>query len=267
MNSIYFILIGALTGLLSGFMGIGGGIIVIPALMYLLEGTLPDRELFLAVTATSLCTAFFATLSAARRHYIKRNFNLKAIPFLGSGVFIGGITGNYLSWVIPVNQLIFMIACFLMISSIHLIRKSLPKIQAAKAEINNPLLFLLTGLSIGTFGGMTGLGGGVLYIPILVIFFKQDIKRATGTTSFLMLFNTFPALIGRIAGDWHLKLPGFALNYGYLVLDFTIPIVLTAVLIAPWGVKLNQIIDQRLFQRIAGVIFFLISFKMLADFG
>ncbi len=267
MNSLYFILIGAVTGLLSGFMGIGGGIIVIPSLLYLLDGSLPPRELFLAVTATSLCSAFFATLSAARRHYLKRNFNFKAILPLGTGAFIGGIAGNYLSWVVPVKQLIFLIACFLMLSAIHLIKKSIPLVAVERKEVNNFWLFLLTGFLIGTFGGMTGLGGGVLYIPLLVIFFKQDIKKATGTTSFLMLFNTLPALIGRIAGDFQLKLPGFALNYGYLVMDFTVPIVLMAVLIAPWGVKLNQIIDQRLFQRIAGLIFFIISIKMLADFG
>ncbi len=130
----------------------------------------------------------------------------------------------------------------------------------------NVTKLLSTGIGVGIFSVLTGLGGGVILVPILSLLFKFPLKKAVGTTAFVMLFNTIPGVVGRIYSGYGLVFENFNYNIGFLIPELSIPLIIGAAIFAPIGAQLNFKLDNKIFKKIAGVLFFVISVKMILSF-
>ncbi|NOR44804.1 MAG: TSUP family transporter, partial [Candidatus Delongbacteria bacterium] len=204
---------GIVAGFLSGFLGIGGGIITVPVIMYFLDGRVPDENLFLATSTISLSIIIFSAANASLKHIKHKNFYKKAIVPIALGSIIGPIPGNYICYIIDDTSRIifFAVVIFVLAFKILLFRN---KNDSERANFNFWWMFII-GISMGMISSMTGLGGGAVLVPMLTVFLHFDIKKAVGISTIVMIFTATSGIIGRAFTGishyltWELFLPIF----------------------------------------------------------
>lgn len=178
-------LLGAFVGFISGFFGIGGGLIVVPALLFLGY----DMK---AAIGISIMQMMFTSIFGSLINYKKKMFQIKDAIFIGIGGIAGASFSGLLVTLIPVNYLKFFLILSLLISIIRLFYVN---IHQAKEECKNKVLLTLLGFVIGAFGTSIGLGGALFLIPILVGFLGFDIKKAVSIGLFFITFSSISAFI------------------------------------------------------------------------
>ena len=115
---ILYILIGIIAGTLGGFLGLGGGVIIIPALIYLFKFSQHQAQ------GTAIATLLPPIgLLAAFKYYKSGNVNIPIAIFIALGFFIGGYIGASIANILPEEKLRFFFGLFLLALSLHLLLK------------------------------------------------------------------------------------------------------------------------------------------------
>jgi uncharacterized membrane protein YfcA len=115
----------------------------------------------------------------------------------------------------------------------------------------NPIAFILTGLLVGVLSGMVGVGGGIILVPILVIFFGFSQHRAQGTSTAMLL-----PPIGILAAWTYYKA-------GMVDIRATALLCAGFVLGGLFGAKLAIVMDKDVLRRAFGTVLLCISLKMI----
>ena len=166
---IVMLVIGILGGFISGLVGIGGAIVIYPALLLLppLFG-LPTYSAYIASGLTS-SQVFFSTLSGSLNAYKNKNFSRTLILNMGSGMVIGSMLGAILANLINVQ---FVNTVYIIIALLALILMFI-KVTPSTSHIKfNRLLLITIGGIIGLVSGIVGAGGAFIIIPVLLVIFK-----------------------------------------------------------------------------------------------
>jgi len=195
---------GIFAGILGGLLGIGGGIIyvlILPPVLHKIG--VSENEIVAFTIANSLFSTVFTTLSGNVKQALDNNFYFKTIILIS----IPGILVSYLIIHYFVNtpyyskdtfNIIFLsLVAFLLIRLLARIQQDKSKIKPPKTESIKPGHFLITGLFGGFVSPLTGLGGGLVIVPILHTFFNFPIKKANAislgaigiTAFFSSIFN------------------------------------------------------------------------------
>ncbi len=178
---LFPVLTGLTAGILSGLLGIGGGIVFVPFLLFYLPIELGTRELLVKHSvATSLFAGAFSTTSSAVNHYLRKNVIRKEALLLGIGSVTATVVFHY--FVVKVDAVVVsyvIIFLLLFILSENLFFNGRFEISAVVPKY----YLLLFGLAMGFISILTGLGGGVLAVPVFTYFYRIDIKKAVGTSS------------------------------------------------------------------------------------
>ena len=244
-----------MAGFLSGFLGIGGGIVTVPVIIYFLEGKVPDENLFLATSTISLAVIIFSAANASLKHIKHKNFYKKAIVPIALGSIIGPIPGNYICYVIDdkTRIIFFAVVIFVLAFKILWFRN---KDDHERANFNFWLMFT-AGIVMGMISSMTGLGGGAVLVPMLTVFLNFDIKKAVGLSTIVMIFTATSGIIGRAFTGishyltWDVFLPYFlAITFGTL-------------LSARLGATLNIKSKSKNVKIFAATLYFIVAFKMI----
>lgn len=185
--------IGLLGGFMAGFLGIGGGIVMIPLLMY--GAGLPVK----LVTGISMAQAFFATASGLLIHRRNRTVDVRLGSALGAAGVVGGLIGSLGSSsslvspraLLALYMLLVAIALGLLIFAP---RSEKPKDKPVKLWQAFPL-----GLAVGIMAGMLGVGGGFIMTPLMISVLRIPTKVAVGTSLLMILPTTFSGAAGKIA--------------------------------------------------------------------
>jgi len=115
---ILYILIGLLAGIFGGFLGLGGGVIIIPALIYLFKFSQHQAQ------GTAIATLLPPIgLLAAIKYYKNGNVNVPMAIFIALGFFIGGYIGAIIANNLPEEKLRFFFGLLLLALSLHLLLK------------------------------------------------------------------------------------------------------------------------------------------------
>lgn len=181
-----FTLIGFIVGLLMGVTGAGGAIIAIPLFQLLNGSTLKEA------TVLSLITVLMGTGINLASHFKNVKWNLAL------SLAISGTVANYLSLPIKTfipEAIIVLLLVTIGVFSIWSVWKSSPeKTQSEKNQIH-PLIIILTGFFLGLITTLTGLGGGVLLIPLLLHIFRMDYEEAIPTSLSSIFLISFSSLL------------------------------------------------------------------------
>ena len=184
MTVILILLLSLTVGVLVGLLGIGGGVVLVPALVYLLhydQHMAQGTSLFILLPPIGL--------GALREYWKNGQVDLRAGIYCALGFLIGGYGGGKIAVPMPSNALKVIFGCFLMMSAVLLWRKTntVNASEAADEGIRKESvlraigIFCTAGLC-GVAAGMVGIGGGVLLVPLLSLLFGFSQHRAQGTS-------------------------------------------------------------------------------------
>ncbi len=181
-----------ITGLLAGFVGalfgLGGGIIIVPALTLIFD--LPVRE---AVGTSLVSIVAVSTMSAVDYLKIGRT-DLELGLMLAVSASLGAVTGGILSSAIPSSLIHLMFSAILIIAAITMAWPSRSVLiqQDYKKASNKAIGFVLS-LLAGNISGILGVGGGIIQIPMMRSVMKVPMKTAAATSSFMIGITVAPA--------------------------------------------------------------------------
>ncbi|MDC3098854.1 sulfite exporter TauE/SafE family protein [Gammaproteobacteria bacterium] len=241
---LIFGIVGIITGTMAGLFGVGGGLIIVPVMHFILtsNGIVESIAIPLSI-GTALTCIIVTSSSAAYSHYQKGSLSLKRFAQLTFGILFGAGFGS--SFVINVDSEILktMLAVFVTIMSLRLfINVQMPK---AKNEPNF-LFFNLSGGVIGYLSSIFGIGGGIFSVPLLKIS-GMEMKKAVGTGAacafpIALLSSTSYLLLGlNVIG-----LPEYSI--GFIYIPGVIGIVIFSFFFAKLGTKLAHKLNDNFLQ-------------------
>ncbi len=187
---IILVLVGILVGTLSGFFGIGGGIILIPILILL------GIDIKTAI-GISIVQMTFSSFYGSYLNYKKGSLILGEGVWVGIGGFFGGATGAYVSHLLPEK---ILQSLFLGLLFFALYRISSSKVsENQEVKTLSSIVLFVVGLIIGIFAISLGIGGSILLTPILVGLLHYPIKKAVSAGLFFVAFSSVAGLITKLS--------------------------------------------------------------------
>ncbi|MEP2056843.1 MAG: sulfite exporter TauE/SafE family protein [Maribacter litoralis] len=181
---LYYLIAGSFAGLLAGLFGIGGGMIIVPILIYLFKAqSFPEDALTHIGIGTSLATIIVTSISSLRAHNRKGAVNWTIWKRMAPGLVLGSVLGAAIAYVIHGNSLqaIIGVGAFLVgLKMLFLKNKSLEENDFSK--LPSPIEQTGIGGFIGVVSSIFGIGGGTLTVPILS-YCGLKIQNAVGTSA------------------------------------------------------------------------------------
>jgi uncharacterized protein len=269
-----YLIIGAFAGFLAGLLGIGGGIVIVPILVFTFarHGFAPDVILLFSL-GTSLASIIVTSMASVRAHHRKGTVDWWIVRAAGPWAALGTLGGALLAPAIPKLAL----SCFIGLSQLHvatlLLRQSFRKTpdpgsqsgarDSSDARESGRRLLKPVSTGIGLVSSWIGIGGGTLLVPFLT-FLKLPIKRAISTSAALGFPISVAGAAGFLLGGGQRsfsQLPDFSVGFVYLpaFLGIAIGSLLTVAL----GAHTAHRIDARLLRRIFAVFLYGVALKML----
>jgi len=187
---VILILVGISVGTLSGFFGIGGGMILVPTLMLL------GIDIKSAI-GISIVQMVFSSLYGSYLNYKKGSLVLGEGVWVGVGGFFGGFIGAYASTLVSpfILEYLFM---FLLIFALYRLFSAKAKDDSEVKSLDSKVLFAV-GAVIGIFAISLGVGGSILLTPILAGFLHYPIKKAVSAGLFFVAFSSVAGLISHLS--------------------------------------------------------------------
>lgn len=183
---IELLIFGALTGFVSGYFGIGGGMVLVPMLLY--SNFDMKQAVAISIMQMVFSSVYGSFLNAKRCIGI-----LKDGLFLGIGGFIGGLQSGF---IVSTFSIEFLEYLFLTIVSLAIVRIFISNVKIEQVqEEKSRLTLLFIGFFIGMIAMSIGIGGSIMLTPILLGFMKYDLKVATSLSLFFVMFSSIAGFI------------------------------------------------------------------------
>ncbi len=250
---------GALAGLVAGLFGLGGGVVLVPVLLFLFARQgFPPQCIPIAAVATSLATVVVTAAASVWAHQRLGSLDWNAVGRLLPGIVLGSMFGAWLAERLPGGWLKTLFAVYLLVVAGQMIRRWQPEPGAAQPR---SWIMLGAGGAIGTLSAMLGIGGGTLTVPFLIrCACPMRVAVAVSTACGLPI-----ALAGTLSYtvlSWDAPdLPPGSIGYVYLPAFFGI--VATSILTAPFGARLAHRLSAEVLKRLFAGVLVLISLKIL----
>jgi uncharacterized membrane protein YfcA len=253
---------GALAGVLAGLLGVGGGIVIVPALYHIFSylEIAPEVRMHLAV-GTSLATIIPTSIRSVRAHHERGSFDKDLFRAWVPGIVIGVLTGTWLANLAEFTLLTLIFASVALLVAAYMAIGN-PAWRLADGLPGNPLNSVIASV-VGAISAMMGIGGGTLSVPILNIY-GVPIHRSVGTAAGFGLVIAIPGTLGFMVGGWdNPLLPDFSIGYvnwlGFLL------IVPATVLTVPTGARLAHSLSQTGLRRAFAVFLGITAMRMFSD--
>ena len=196
MEILLLSLSGIGVGVLSSFFGIGGGILIVPTLEYLYSGLLPSN-----IISTSLGIIFIASTINCQRYFKEKSLPpKKLIMIIALACLLGALTGSFLVPYFSKSMMRVIFGLILTLVSLHSFYKIYlsPKKDIQTSEVSSNIsLFTLTFFG-AILSSLTGLGGGVIFVPMFLYLLKLSSKIVPIFSNVCMLFATFFGVLPHI---------------------------------------------------------------------
>lgn len=258
---ILTMLLGVIAGLLAGLFGLGGGVVIVPSLIWIFSSyAFPNEQIMIMAIATSLATIIPTSISSMISHHQLGSIQWDRVLRLAPGIIFGAGLGAFIADLIDANILKWLFICYLFYTGI---RMALPSGLVKHKVKHNKGLDYLVGNGIGFLSSLLGIGGGTLTVPYLLsrqVAIKNAVAISGACGLPIALSGTVMyALLGR--GD--VLLPEWSMGYVYI--PALCGIVSCSIFSAPIGAKLANIVAAKKLKRYFSVVIFLIVFKMLVS--
>ncbi len=253
------LLLGSAVGVLAGLLGIGGGLVVVPALVFLLPKAGISSEILMHMAlATSLATIIVTSFSSALSHLRLGNVDMFAVKWLMPGVLVGGYFGATVADWIPHQYLPKVFSIIVMLLALQMFR-------SIRAISHHPMpssfVTVLCGGGIGIISSLVGVGGGSLSVPFLNRH-GVEMRKAVGSSAVCGFVIAISGMLGFVVSGYQVvDLPKY--SWGYVYLPALFAIAATSMLTTRFGAKLSTQLPTATLKRIFAVFLMFVAVTML----
>ncbi len=246
MDPFYiYILCGLTAGLLGGYLGLGGGIIMVPFLTVI-------AGLDIKVAVPVSVTATVVTSIASSNEYLKKGMvDLELSLILALFMVIGTITGSSLSPYIPSHYIQLVLTIVVLYTAVSLLKNKNNKGNTEFILDRNKNIVLSAAIAIftGVLAGLTGIGGGVIIVPTLYLLIGLPLSTSRGTSSLMIGFSAAAASTVYLLNDQ---------------IDFhiVIGIILGIIIGGKLGGKLGAVAKPKIVKIIFFIVLIYVAFKL-----
>ena len=252
--------LGLCTGFLAGLLGIGGGMVLVPFLTWMLgqRGISADLAVKMAI-ATSMATILFTSVSSVRAHHKKGAVRWDLVKGLAPGIVLGSLLGSLgIFAVVKGSSLAIFFGCFVGFSATQMF---LDKKPAPTRQMPGFAGQLGAGGLIGLLSGLVGAGGGFISVPIMT-WCNVAIHNAVATSAALGFPIALANVTGYVISGLSLQeLPPYAV--GYIWMPALVVIACCSVLMAPIGATTAHKLPVKQLKRVfAGMLYLLAGYML-----
>ncbi len=255
---LMYLALGAFVGVLAGLLGVGGGLVIVPALVWIFHGQMSDAMVMHLALGTSLATIVVTSLSSIRAHHQRGAVRWPVVRQLTPGIVVGAWAGAVIADLLPGAVLGKIFAVFMLSMSAQMAFGAQP---AAQRELPGRWGMALAGAIIGGMSAIVGVGGGSLTVPFLN-WCNVTIRQSVATSAACGLPIALAGTLGFIVTG--LDAPDRpAWSLGYVYGPAMIGIAFASMLTAPLGAKLAHTLPTGMLKKIFAVLLAVIGVRML----
>jgi uncharacterized membrane protein YfcA len=254
-----YAVLGLAVGFVAGLLGVGGGLIIVPVLITLLQvqGLAAGMEPQVAL-GTSLASILFTSLSSVRAHHRHGAVEWPLLRRITPGIVAGTLAGALLAAQLPGQVLKLFFVAFLFYAATQMWLDFKPR---PHRSLPGKAGTTVAGGVIGAVSSWVGIGGGTLSVPFM-LWHNIPLHRAIGTSAAIGFPIALAGALGyAVGGSRSEGLPDASL--GYLYLPALAGIVLGSVLTAPLGARTAHRLPVRPLKRIFAVLLYVLAVRML----
>jgi uncharacterized membrane protein YfcA len=255
---------GAVVGFTAALLGVGGGFIMVPVMYWAMSSAgVPEDIALRTAFGTSLLVILPTVMSSSWRHHKAEAVVWKVSLFLGPLGAVGALVGSTIASYVPCGPLKIGFGVFVLLIALRM-GVGIKTQAAADTEPPAPprSQLVVLGLVMGVICGMTGLGGGALMVPALVLLFQFPMRRAVATSSAAIIFTAIGGTIGYVVNGLEVagRLP---YSIGYVNLAIFAALVVTSVPMAQLGARAAHSIDASKLRLLFVVLMVYVGLRMM----
>ncbi|MDC3106398.1 sulfite exporter TauE/SafE family protein [Candidatus Pelagibacter sp.] len=254
----------AVAGFMAGLLGVGGGIIMVPALYYAF--TVLDFDIVTRMhlsVGTSLAIIIPTSIISTKTHMEYDAVDFKMVKSFGIFILLGVIAGTFLAVSLKTPALILFFSIFAFIVGLFFIFVR-EKLMENPKKISD-LVKNLSGIIIGFISIPLGIGGGSLMVPFMRTF-GYDIRKSIGTAAAVGFLIAVSGTITMITGGKIIDNISTPFSVGYINLLGFIVFVPVTMIMARLGAKAVYKIDKKLLSKIFGSFLILVSLRSFIEY-
>ena len=243
ISLVVYCLLGAIAGVLAGLLGVGGGIVIVPMLVFAFGWqNFPPDVLMLMALGTSMGSIMFTSISSSLAHSRNKGVQWDAVRNITPGILIGTFCGSFLASHVPARFLQLFFVAFLFF---------VPGLGGMS----------VAGGIIGVVSSLVGIGGGTLSVPFL-LWNNLDMRKAIGTSAAIGFPIALAGCFGYIVNGWNAaNLPPY--SFGYIYLPSLFGIVIVSMFTAPLGARLAQTLPVPKLKKCFALLLIVVGIRML----
>jgi uncharacterized membrane protein YfcA len=256
-----YLAIGLIAGFLAGLLGIGGGALVVPMLVFAFTAQqFPPEHLLHLALGTSMATIVFTSISSMRAHDAHGAVDWRIARALAPGMLAGSFGAALLAGLMPTRMLAMAFTALAFAVGTQLLLDLKPK---NTRELPGTAGIFAAGAVIGGVSSLAAAGGAFLAIPFLA-WCNVPLRRAIGTASATGLPIALSGSAGYMVQGWSAAgLPAASLGYVYLPALGLVSVM--SMLAAPFGARLAHRLPVRRLRMVFALMFYALAARMLAS--
>lgn len=258
--------VGVLAGVLAGMFGVGGGVVIVPALIsvYSLQNIDSPYLVHIAI-ATSLFAIIFTSLSSTLKHRSHGNVEHSAALIIGITSSVAVFAAASIAVKIDASVLKWIFSVIIAAVAVKFLVEK--KKDTDDDILPGPVRFftlycLIIGLLTGVIAAFSGLGGGVFAVPLMHYLLKFNIKKAIGTSTLAVLITSLAGVLGYIVNK-----PGdFVFSHftlGFVDVYAALPLIAASIPFAQAGVWIHKRVNDFWLKKLFALFILLVAAKMI----
>ncbi|MGV8074449.1 MAG: sulfite exporter TauE/SafE family protein [Syntrophobacteraceae bacterium] len=257
--TLIYLGVGAVSGMFAGLFGVGGGLIIVPMVVYCLTRQgIPKECIMHLALGTSMASISFTAISSFLAHHRRGAVHWTAVHRIAPGIVVGTFLGSFIASRMSTNFLKGFFVLFLFCAAVQLLADKKPK---PGREFPGQLGMFGAGNTIGIFSSMVGIGGGMLSVPFM-LWCNLAIHNAIGTSAAIGFYIALAGAAGYVINGLRASgLPDYSIGYVYL--PAMLGIICSSMLAAPAGAYLAHNLPVAKLKRVFALLLLLVGGKML----
>lgn len=258
MEYLIYPALGVVAGLAAGLLGVGGGVIIVPVLIYSFSALhFPSSVLTHMAVGTSLATIIITSAGSVYQHHKKGAVLWPVLGWFATGLAMGALAGAKLADAIEGRTLQILFGGFAVLIALQMAVGVKPK---ASRRLPGATGLITVGGIIGSLSSLFGIGGGSLSVPFLT-WCNVKMQQAVGTSSAGGMPIAIAGALGFVITGWGEATP--ALSLGYIYLPALFGIALTSVIFAQVGARLAHRIPANTLKKIFAGLLVLVGISLI----